>query len=143
MYRQSESTYELWEIYRDAENEDVFEIVECTIPQYKGRRIKVMTNGLYKAIVKPETDISKTTTESDLVPLYGCYGTARFRKVEEYRKIHGFNNVYTKLNSRKSVFYMRDGEYKRFTRTTPFSDLGDVEDIFDLDEISFYEKVNN
>jgi len=143
MYTQSESTYELWEIYRDADNGDVFEIVECTVPNYLGSKIKVMTNGMYKAIVKPETDISKPSTESALVPLYGCYGTARFKKVEEYRKIYGFHNVITKLNSRSSVFYMRDGEYKRFTRTTSFSDLGDIEDIFDLDETSFYEKVNN
>lgn len=130
---------ELWEIMKDGSNGEVFEATDCCLPQYIGTKVKVKAHTergkLYRCLVNPDaTDDSKES----LAVLYGCLGTAKFRKVQEYEELTLMDAI-KRMQELRLVFIRSNGEYKEFSRYDDFR-LMQVDDMSDLLSTIFYKK---
>lgn len=129
--------YELWEIYKDGKHGDIFEVIDCVIPSYEGMQVKVVTaDGGYKALVKPEADNPDDATT--LITVYGCLGTAKYKKVDSFKKI-SFEDALNRINNFRTVYAFDGREYIQVSKYTDFEDI-DVSDFADLLTKPFYIK---
>lgn len=132
--------YELWEIYKDGKNGEIYEVVSCSVRDYIGHQVKVSakTEGFesFKCLVKP--DRYSDNAESSLVTLYGCLGTAKFKKVEHYEEITLADAV-ERLKDYRTVYYKFGTQYEELSRYTKFVDLF-IDDFADLMNTKFYVK---
>lgn len=139
MKGKNERLYELWEIYKDGKNDEVYEVAQCVVPASIGKRVKVFTaEDDYKTLVEADTDI-ETASTANLVTMYGCLGTAKYRKVEQYKQVT-LSEALVLVRNRKPVFALdENGEYVSFFRNTAFSDI-DMFYVYDLLHSKFFVK---
>lgn len=130
---------ELWEIMKDGKNGEVFEVAECNVHGFNGTKIQVKETfekgSRFKCLVNP--NIKGEGAES-LATLYGCLGTAKFRKVQEYEDITLIEAI-ERMQDYKLVYIRHMGEYKELTRYDDFSDFH-VDGMSDLMVTTFYKK---
>jgi hypothetical protein len=130
-------TVELWEIFKDGKNGDIYEVVECIVEDFIGKKIKVSADANYKALVSADTpDWSEDA--SNLVTLYGCLGTAKYKKVETYKEIT-FDDAIKRVKDFRAVYIKQGNNYGHFNKYTAFEDLG-ISDLADLFNAKFYIK---
>ena len=139
MKQTGKKLYELWEIYKDGKNGEVYEVAQCVVPSYIGEKVKVFTSeGNYKALVEADADVDYADSKS-LVTMYGCLGTAKYRKVEAYKPITLSEAIY-KLENYRTVYVSDDaGEIKTLCKYTDLEDVG-IYTIADLMDANFYVK---
>lgn len=122
---------QLWEILKDGKNGEVFEVVDCVLTQFIGTKVKVKETsdyrGHFKCLVEPD---SKGEDEKNLITLYGCLGTAKFKQVQEFESI-SFEEAVERLHDYRAVYVLHAGEYQELSRYTDFVDL-DIDDFSDL-----------
>ena len=140
MKQTGKKLYELWEIYKDGKNGEVYEVAQCLIPSYIGTQLEVkvgkLGKGSSKCLVSPEVE---GDGEDALAKLYGCLGTAKYRKVEQYTHISIFQAL-SKLNNYRTVYIENDaGEKVALCKYTSLSDV-DVYTMADLMDANFYVK---
>ncbi|MGG4390515.1 hypothetical protein ABEU97_20495 [Priestia megaterium] len=132
---------QLWEIFRDGKNGEIFEVVDCSVEGYLGMRVKVNAHsditGDYKTIVQADADL-ESKDASKIVTIYGCLGTAEFKKVEYYREI-AFEEMTKLIHSFRTVYVKQGEEYKQISKYTSFDDI-DIDDLADLMNKTFYVK---
>lgn len=105
--------YELWEIYKDGQDGEVFEVVNCIIPEKVGTQVKLLASeGMYKALVHPDRF-------NKIVQMYGCLGTAKYKKVLSYKEISVFEamRILMKPHSNRSVYILKGLSYERLTKS--------------------------
>ena len=135
---------ELWEIYKDGKDGDIFEITECTNDFYVGKKVRVIEDenfqGKYKALLKADTP--EDMEHDTLVTIYGCLGTAKYSKVEKVRQID-LETVIARLKNCQPVWLNKVGEgEKQFSKYADFKDL-DIYDFDDLMKAEFFVKGNS
>lgn len=132
-------TYELWEIMKDGKNGEIFEVVSCSLTSYKGHQLEVVTKkehlGSFKCLVKPG---ATGDGESVLATLYGCLGTAKFKKVEHFEEIK-YEEALKMLSEYRVIYSYQSGIYKELSRYTDLQDIY-IEDFSDLMNKTFYKK---
>jgi len=131
---------ELWEIMKDGKHGEIFEVSECILSSYIGQQLMVEEKtdyrGKYKALI--EASKKGDSSEQALFKLYGCLGTAKFKKVQDYQEID-YAEALKMLGDYRVVYYLKDGNYMELSRYTDFSEL-DLVDFDDLFIRSFYKK---
>lgn len=133
--------YELWEILKDGQHGEVYEVVSCSVPDYVGSQVKVITEsnhtGEYKALVRPDVK-GLRGTEEDLVTLYGCLVTAKYKKVLKYRAIT-VQEALSRLGNNESLYVLHEGEYVLVNKWQTFETL-DFKYVYNLYNSTFYIK---
>lgn len=132
---------ELWEIMKDGSHGEVFEVTNCVLSQFMGHQIKVHEKedmgASYRCLVNPNSE-GKGDSDEVLSKLYGCLGTAKFKKVEQYEEI-SFTEALNTMNNFRKVYVIKEGEKVEITRYTDFSDLY-LTDFADLMNKTYYKK---
>lgn len=132
-------TVQLWEIMKDGKNGDIFEVDQCSIPSYIGQQVKVQFkregSQSFKSLVKAD---AKGDSEDTLFTIYGCLGTAKYRRVEQFDEVT-FIQAMEKLDNHRMLYVKHGSNYVQFTKYTDFRGLG-IDDISDLMNKTFYVK---
>jgi hypothetical protein len=134
-----EKRYELWEIMKDGKNNEVFEVVSCNLSSYIGTQIKVQVKEelweSYKCLVKADAD---GDGEEALATLYGCLGTAKYKKVQQFTEIK-LSEALQMLEDYRVVYISNAGEKVELSRYTSMESLY-ISDFSDLMNKKFYKK---
>ncbi|MEH7117242.1 hypothetical protein V7128_07445 [Neobacillus vireti] len=132
-------TFELWQIMKDGKDGEVYEVVDSKIFGFLGQQLKVQEKDGFKCLVKADTS-DEDMDASNLVPLYGALGTAKYKKVELYTyKEISIHHAIRLMSEYRTVYIKRAGKFKELGRYTDFEDLG-IADMSDLMATTFYVK---
>jgi hypothetical protein len=131
------NTVELWQIFKDGKDGEVYEVVDCSVESYIGMKIKVKADKQHKALVKADTP-SWDDDADNLVTLYGCLGTAKYKKYEQYKEIT-LEETIKRIKGFRTVYVIDCGEYKEISKYTDFGFL-DIGDFADLLNKKFFVK---
>jgi hypothetical protein len=130
---------ELWEIMKDGKDGEIFEVTSCNLSSFVGHKIKVSVKEelweSYKCLVNPDVE---GEGEEALAKLYGCLGTATFKKLQQFEEIT-LAEAIERLNDYRLVYYRSGSGHKELSRYTDFDDLY-VDDFSDLLSKQFYKK---
>lgn len=83
---EKEKLYELWELYKDGVHGEIYEVAECSVDGFVGNMLKIhkRTSGdkQFLSLVEITHPDDRAGDETMLITLYGCLGTAKYKKVD-------------------------------------------------------------
>lgn len=134
------NTLELWQIFKDGKDGEIYEVVDCSVEGYIGLKIKVKADGENKALVNADTP-DWDADAGNLVTIYGCLGTAKYKLYQEYKEIT-LEEAIKRIRGFRTLYVFECGEYKEISKYTGF-DFLEINDFADLLNKKFYVKEGN
>lgn len=133
------STYHYWEVFRYANDGDVFEIVESPIEGFEGKRV-VMKKHKDSGIVMKVVGTYHDDDAKSLVTPYGAITGAMFKRVDVYKRIKASEAI-AALEENRQVYY-KDAldQFEEVRKWDDFSDDLGLYDFHDVLKFEFYIK---
>ncbi|MDQ0976656.1 hypothetical protein QFZ31_006708 [Neobacillus niacini] len=132
------SFYTYWEVFRWAEDGDVFEIVDCPNNDFEGSRVVMKKQGGYGVVMKHYGSYGDDSSDTLVTP-YGAITGSTFKRVDAFEKVD-FRTAFDAIRTEGHEVYVKKyGEFEVFGRFTDFSDhyITDLDDLINAD---FYMK---
>lgn len=133
------STYHYWEVFRYANDGDIFEVVECPVNDFIGARVQMKKHDGSGIVMKQPGTYHDDSAESLIVP-YGAITGAMFRRVESYKRIKASEAI-AALEENRQVYY-KDAldQFEEVRKWDDFSDDLGLYDFHDVLKFEFYIK---
>ncbi|MGF9741618.1 hypothetical protein ABEX38_30070 [Priestia megaterium] len=129
--RDVKTPYTYWEVFRYAEDKDVFEIIKSPVSAFEGRRVIMKLKDGYGAIMKDYGQYHNDSSDSLILP-YGAVTGATFQRVEDYKEVD-FRQALTHLKDGSKPVYTEDSDGEKF-RLNMYDSFGKHE-IYDFEDL--------